>query len=370
MPDQTNQRQFSPAQANLGRAFSSKAFLVAAGILTALVLLASACGSSNDTSTSASANSGNPNSGNPSSNISGTVEISGSSTVEPISVRVAELFEDIQPDVLVNVDGPGTGDGFKLFCSGDIDISNASRQIRDAEIQDCSDSGVRWVELRVAIDGIAVLTNSANKAVECLSFADLYALIGPESEGFNSWEDAQYLATELGSDTTFTPAGLDIYGPGEESGTFDSFIELVIEDFAHDREKQPITRPDYNANANDNLILTGIQGKDTSLGWVGFAFAANAQNVKLIDIDGGDGACVSAGADTIASGVYPISRGLYIYVNMDNAAENPAVAAYVDYYMNEGLSAAVADVGYVELTEEAKNQTRNQWSDRVTNQTS
>ena len=159
-------------------------------------------------------------------------------------------------------------------------------------------------------------------------------------------------------------ADLDIYGPGEESGTFDSFIEIVLEDIADERGQDATTRPDYNANADDNVIIQGIQSSDTSFGWVGFAFAAHASDVKLLDVDGGDG-CVSATPDTIASGEYPVSRSLYIYVNKAKAAASPALVAYVDYYMSDdGLGTAVSDVGYVNLTDDAKGATRANWAGR------
>ncbi|WP_419918362.1 substrate-binding domain-containing protein [Candidatus Poriferisocius sp.] len=295
--------------------------------------------------------------------VSGSVTISGSSTVEPISVRVAELFEDVQPDVAVTVDGPGTGDGFKLFCEGKTDISNASRQIKDSEAEACAEAGIEYVELRVGIDGIAVMTNE-NNPVECVNFADVYSLVGPESTGFGKWSDAQALASELGSDSVMPDASLDIYGPGEESGTFDSFIEIVLEDIADERGQDATTRPDYNANADDNVIIQGIQSSDTSLGWVGFAFATNARGVKFVQVDGGDG-CVSATPVSIASGEYPVSRSLYIYVNKAKAEANPAVTAYVDFHMSEqGLGIAVSAVKYVNLTESAKNETRNAWASR------
>ncbi len=339
---------------------NSKLLALLLSALACVALVAGACGGS-----SGNGNGGGSDdtggAGNSASGVSGTVNISGSSTVEPISVRVAELFSDIASSVNVNVDGPGTGDGFRLFCSGETDISDASRQIKDSEAEDCAANNISWAELRVGIDGIAVMTNADNDLVDCVSFEQLYALIGPESQGFGTWSDANALAAELGSASNLPDAGLDIYGPGEESGTFDSFVELVIEDIADERGQDVTTRPDYSANSDDNLILQGIQSDDASIGWVGFAHAANASNVKLLEVDGGDG-CVAATPDTIASGSYPISRSLYIYVNRDRAAQNPAVGAYVDYYMSIGLDQAVSEVGYVELTEAAKSETRSAWS--------
>ncbi len=288
--------------------------------------------------------------------VSGEVNISGSSTVEPISIRVAELFEDVAPNVSVTVDGPGTGDGFQLFCTGETDISDASRQIKDSEKEDCFNNGINnIVELKVGVDGIAVMTNANNNAVECLSFEQLFDLIGPNGEGTSTWAQA---SPEL------PDAPLDIFGPGEESGTFDSFIEIVLEDLAEEAGVEATTRTDYNPSGDDNVILQGIQSSDTSLGWVGFAFAINASGVKLIDVDGGNG-CVTPTADTIASNEYPISRDLWIYVNADKAAANPALVSYVDFYVSEALSQAVSEVGYVPLTQQAHTETAQRWNTRT-----
>lgn len=337
------------------KSISSRPFRWFFAFVAAVALVAAACGGDD---------SEDPATASPTdASITGDVNISGSSTVEPISVRVAELFEDVEPGVDVTVDGPGTGDGFRLFCTGETDISDASRQIKDSEAEDCAENDINWIELRVGIDGIAVMANNDNP-LDCVSFADLYALVGPESQGIGNWADAQDLADELGTSTQLPDADLDVFGPGEESGTFDSFIELVLEDTADERGQDATTRVDYSANANDNVILQGITSNSGSLGWVGFAYAVNADDVKLLQVDGGDG-CVSANSSTIASGEYPISRSLYIYVNADEAASNPALRAYVDYYMSEGLDVAVSEVGYVLLTEESRQQTRSNWDSRA-----
>src|SRR3546814_8655709 len=120
------------------------------------------------------------------------------------------------------------------------------------------------------------MTNEANDGVECLTFGDIYALAGPESQGIDSWNDAEALASELGSSTDLPDASLDIVGPGEESGTFASFVELVIAEFNEDRGAEAKTRPDYKASADDNVLIQGLQGSETSFGRVGFAFASDA----------------------------------------------------------------------------------------------
>lgn len=300
--------------------------------------------------------------------LSGTVIISGSSTVEPISALIAELFnEEVSADVAIEVTGPGTSDGFERFCAGETDISDASRSIRESEIDACADAGIEIIELKVAIDGLSIITAAANDQVECLTFADLYALLGPESQGFDTWSDAQALATELGSSTQFPDAPLVVTAPGEESGTWGSFVEIVIEEFNEDRGQDATTRPDYTASANDNVIIEGIAGTTTSLGWVGYAFAEeNQDRVKLLAVDNGESGCLAPTPDNIASNEYPISRDLWIYVNKAKADENPAVAAYVDYYMADGtIATALETVPYVPLDEASLAESQDRWANRT-----
>ena len=293
----------------------------------------------------------------------GEVFVSGSSTVEPISAKVSELAEELTDSKLaVTVEGPGTGDGFKKFCAGESDISDASRKIKDEEAKTCADAGIEYIELEIAIDGLTVATNPKNTAVECLDVPALYALIGPESEGFQNWKDGQALATELGSKVQLPDAPLSLVGPGPESGTYDTFVEFAIAKLAKSREKEDKTRSDYTQSPNDNVIVEGIEGSDTSLGWVGFAYyAAEMAKMKAIGIDAGEG-CVVPTHDTIADGTYPFSRSLYIYVSKKSLAENPAVKSYVDLYLSAEGMASVAEAGYVDLPNERLAATVDTWA--------
>jgi phosphate transport system substrate-binding protein len=318
-------------------------------LVAAVALIGAACGGGDDTG-----------GGNPA--LTGNLFISGSSTVEPVTALVAELFNEENPGVPIDVAGPGTGDGFELFCNGETDISDASRPISDEEAQACASNGIEYVELEVAIDGMAVLTSPQNSAVACLSFADLYALLGPESQGFDNWSDANSLAGEVGGSGNYPNAPLDITAPGEESGTYDSFIELALEGIAEERGQEAVVRPDYQSSANDNVIIEGIAGAPASLGWVGYAFYEQNQDVvRAIEVDGGDG-CVAPSPETIADGTYPLARSLFIYVNKDKAAEKTALTAFVDLYVTEtGLVDSVQQVGYVPLPPERIEQTRSAW---------
>ena len=347
----------------------------------ALTLIAAACGSDEDTSSETAApaateaesetteamtegTEASRRGRQPASSPEAAVFVTGSSTVEPISIRVGELAGEMSGgDLAVTVEGPGTGDGFAKFCAGEGDVTGASRAIKDEEAQTCADAGIEYTELEVAIDGLSVITNPGNDAITCLDVPGLYSLLGPESEGTATWADNNDLATEVGAvqNTPFPDADLVIYGPGEESGTYDSFVEFAIADLAEERGAAEEVRADYSSSANDNLIVEGIESADTSLGWVGFAyFQAEGDRLKGIEVDAGDG-CVAPTPETIADGSYPFSRSLYIYVNNANAEENPAVASYVDLYLSEEGLAKVSEAGYVSLPDERIEATRAAW---------
>jgi phosphate transport system substrate-binding protein len=339
---------------------------LAVAAAAALSLLGAACGGGSGT---ADAGGGG---GEDLSNLTGEIFISGSSTVEPISSLVAELFAEEAPNVEITVEGPGTGDGFEQFCNGETDIADASRPIEEEEIQACEENGIEYAELEVALDGISVLTHPDNSGVTCLNTADLYALSGPESEGFENWSDANDLGEEVGGiGTPYPDAPLAITAPGEESGTFDAYIELAgFEDIAIERgvseDQAATTRPDYQSSSNDNVIIDGIAGSTSSFGWVGFSFYEQNQDVvKAMEISGSDeGGCTAPTFETIADGSYPLSRSLFIYVSNQKAAENEALQSFVDFYVSEtGLQTVVEEVAYVTLPEDRLENTRATWED-------
>ncbi len=300
---------------------------------------------------------------------SGSIEVSGSSTVEPVTALVAERFNQANPGVAISVEGPGTGDGFQRFCAGETDIADASRLIKDAEREACAAAGVDWVELRIAFDGISVITSVDNPEVACLDLGDLYALVGPESEGFATWADADALAAELdaaglgGRHAPYPDAPLVITAPGEESGTFDAFVELALDEILDARGQSEPTRADYQASANDNVIVDNIASNPTSLGWVGFAFYVENQDVvKAIAVDRGDGDCVEPTIASISDGTYPLARSLYLYVNLAKVAEKPYLADFITFYLEDGIT-AVAEAGYVLLPEALIAETKATWAE-------
>jgi phosphate transport system substrate-binding protein len=331
--------------------------------LAAIVaLLAVACGG-DDNGTASAENE----------ELSGEIVISGSSTVEPISSLVAEQFVAQHPEVAPTVDGPGTSDGFERFCNGETDISDASRPIEPEEIDACESNGIEFIEIKVAIDGLSIITSAENDDVTCLDFKDIYALLGPESQGFDTWSDANELGEEFDAPgVPFPDAPLEVTAPGEESGTFDSFVELVLEGIAEERkipEDDWAPRPDYTASANDNVIIEGIAGSPSSLGWVGYAFyVQNEDRVMALEVSNDDEGigCTAPTPETIASGDYPIARDLFIYVKQESAETKPAVEAFVDFYLSEEGLASVSEVGYVDLADEDLRKSIESWESRET----
>lgn len=337
--------------------------------VAALALPLAACGG--DSSSEGSDNAG--------AGVTGSIFASGSSTVEPITTAIAKAFNVINPGVAIQVEGPGTGDGFAKFCAGETDIQNASRAIKAKELEACIANGIEFIELEVAIDGLSVITSVNNTAVECVSFSDLWVLLGPGATGRSKWSDANQAAEELRAkvgdehgkiNAPYPDATLTVTAPGEESGTYDSFIELALESVGDSLEAEDSNaRPDYTASPNDNVIIEGIAANDTSLGWVGYAFVEeNLDRIKPLQVDAGKG-CIEATPATIASGEFPIARSLYIYVNKANVESNQALADFLDFYVSDAGLALIGpgegQVPYVSLSTASVEATRAIWSART-----
>ena len=267
--------------------------------------------------------------------LDGTIEIDGSSTVFPVSEAVAEEFGKLHRDVRVNVGVSGTGGGFKRFTAGETDISNASRPIKDIEATAAAENGIEYVELKVGTDGLSVMVNPENDFAACLTTAELNAIWEPGS-AISNWSQVR---------SGFPDRPLRLYGPDSDSGTFDYFTEEI-------NGEAQVSRSDYTASADDNVLVTGIGGDRNSLGYFGYAYySENTDKLKLVAVDAGEG-CVTPTAATIEDGTYqPLSRPLFIYVSK-KSLQRPEVAAFVQFYL-ENARELVLEVGYVPLPAEA-----------------
>ncbi len=349
-------------------------------LLILLSLLASSCGDDSETETSSGDDTSSGDSGGSTGGeLEGDFLVSGSSTVYPIVLKQAEEFAAANSGVAIAVEGPGSGDGAQKFCNGEVPIANASRVYKDEEIEICEADGIEFIEIRRGIDGISVITSPENDALECVSFNEIYSVVSEEATNFEDWSDANALLADMGSTSSFADGlTLDVFGPGEESGTYDSFGEIVIESVAKgktglDSEAREFTktiRPDYTSSPDDNIIVEGISSSQYSIGWVGFAYAKEAEaagEVQLLAVtkeDGGE--CVTPSPGTIADASFPIARFLYTYVNADAAANDPAVAAFVDYMMSDTGLESVTAVGYIDLADADQQLAQAIWANRTT----
>ena len=261
--------------------------------------------------------------------LSGTIEIDGSSTVFPITEAVAEEFRKENPRVQVNVGVSGTGGGFKRFTGGETDISDASRPIKQSEAEAAIANGITYYELRVGTDGLSVLANPRNDFASCLTMEELKHIWEPGST-INNWNRVR---------ADFPDERIRLYGPDTDSGTFDYFTEEVM-------GEAQLSRSDYTASADDNVLAQGIAGDRYALGYFGYAYyAENTDKLQLVAVDSGDG-CVTPSAETIGSGDYsPLSRPLFIYVNKASL-DRPEVEAFVKFYMEHGAQ-LTREVGYI-----------------------
>jgi phosphate transport system substrate-binding protein len=266
--------------------------------------------------------------------LAGSVEIDGSSTVFPVAEAVAEEFQIAHAGVRVTVGVSGSGGGFQRFCSGETDISNASRPIRDSEVETCTENGVEFTELPIAWDGLSVIANPANSFLSCLTTDELQMIWEPESR-VSLWSDVR---------SGWPEEEIRLYGPGTNSGTFDYFTETI-------NGESGVSRPDYQASEDDNILVQGVSGDEFALGYFGYAYyAENADRLKLVEVDGGGG-CVAPSGQTIEDGTYsPLSRPLFVYVK-HSALDRPEVRAYVDFMLEEA-GTLVPATGYNPLSAE------------------
>jgi phosphate transport system substrate-binding protein len=266
--------------------------------------------------------------------LTGSISSDGSSTVGPLTQAVAEEFIGAAPGVEISVDISGTGGGFERFCTGETDVQNASRAIKDEEAANCAANGVDWYEFEVAYDGVTIVTNKENTWATCLTVDQLKQLWQKESPAM-TWAD---LNPEWPAEM------VNLYGPGTDSGTFDFFVETIL--------GEDDIREDFNPSEDDNVLVSGVGGDVNALGYFGLAYyEANTDTLNAVAIDNNDGNCVAPSPESVRDGTYaPLSRPLYVYVSAA-ALDRPEVQEFTRFYLANAATLA-PEVGYVASPEE------------------
>jgi phosphate transport system substrate-binding protein len=267
------------------------------------------------------------------------VKIDGSSTVFPVTEAVAEDFQKAKKGaVKVTVGISGTGGGFKKFCRGETDISNASRPILKAEMAECAKAGIDYYELPVAFDALTVVINPKNSFVKQLTLAEMKRMWEPAAQGrVTRWNQVN---------PAWPDAPMKLFGPGADSGTFDYFTEAVV-------GKSKSSRGDFTASEDDNVLVQGVSRDVNGLGYFGYAYyIENKDKLKAVPIVNEKGQAVEPSMEAVLKGSYsPLARPIFIYVNA-KALEKPEVREFAEYYMKNGGKLA-REVKYVPLPEAA-----------------
>lgn len=324
---------------------SVKGFLTLA--MSAMLVFAAACGnnggaeknageaSSTPAATSSATPSASPEPAAETVKLTGEIKIDGSSTVFPLTEAAAEEFNGVHPNVRVPVGVSGTGGGFKQFCAGEIAIADASRHIKDKEIEACKEKGIEYTELSVAFDGLSVVVSKDNDFIDHLTIEEL-AKIFKTGTTVKTWNEVR---------DTFPKEPIVMFSPGADSGTYDYFNEAIL-DKEGIRNDQAIT-----FSEDDNTLVLGVSGSKYGIGYFGFAyFEENQDKLKVVPIDGGKGP-ITPTYDTIKDSTYsPLSRPLFIYVS-NKELERPEVSEFVQFYL-KNIGSMAGEVGYVALPDE------------------
>lgn len=308
-----------------------------ASLVAILALLLTACGGDDDSASEeapaaeasgAAAGGESEAASGGGGELSGSIEIDGSSTVGPLTDAIAEEYAAETPDVTVNVGISGTGGGFERFCgSGDTDISNASRPIKEDEAQLCGENGIEFTEIRVGTDALTMVTSPDTEGMSCLTTEEVARIFGPD--GVGNWSEVN---------GEFPDEPIEIFAPDTDSGTYDFMVEdaLGLEG----------SRQDYNASADDNIIAQGVQGTPYSWGFFGFAYYTNNQEgLKAFEYDAGEG-CVAPSVETAQNDTYGLTRPLFIYVKNSSAVDEAQVADFLTFYLNT-VNDVIEQVGYI-----------------------
>jgi phosphate transport system substrate-binding protein len=287
--------------------------------------------------------------------LEGTVAADGSSTVYPITEAVGEEFQKANPKTKVTIGISGTGGGFKRFCAGETDISNASRPIKPTEVEACKAGGVEYIELPIAYDGLAIVANPKNDWATCMTVPELKTLWAPEAQGkITKWSQVR---------EGWPDKPIRLFGPGVDSGTYDYFTEAVV-------GKEHSSRGDFQSSEDDNVLVQGIASDQAALGFFGVAYyKENKAKLKLVGVDDGkaeNGAgCITPTMETVENGTYqPLSRPLFIYVKK-TAADRPEVKAFIQFYLGQAPT-LVKEVGYVPFNPDAYKLVAHRFDGRTT----
>ncbi len=263
--------------------------------------------------------------------LTGSISIDGSGTVYPVSEAVAEEFLKIEPKVKVTVGESGTGGGFKKFATGVTDISNASREIKDKEIELCKENGIEYIKLTVALDGITIVVNKENSWATSMTTEELKKLWEPNST-VKKWNDIR---------AEWPNEEIHLYGPNTSHGTYDFFTEEIM-------GESGASRTDYNAVSDYNVAVQGIEKDVNALGYFGLSYyEENKDKLSVVGIDNGNGVVIPS-IETVANNQYaPLSRSLFIFVNK-KSAQRPEVQKFVTFYL-ENAPQLSKEVGYVPM---------------------
>lgn len=268
----------------------------------------------------------------------GEIITAGSSTVFPLSERMAELWTD-DGGVAPSIASIGSGAGFERFCvEGETDISNASRGIKDSEIESCEAIGRTPIEFRVGTDALAVTVSAENDFATDVTLDELAIIFGTA----DTWADVR---------AEWPAEAIQRFIPGTDSGTFDYFVEAVF-----DEDEAPILSGNPQLSEDDNVLVQGIQGSPYAIGFFGYAYyIENADTLNILNIEG-----IEPNGDTTEDGSYPLARPLYIYSDAGIMAEKPQVNAFINFYLNN-VNDEIVEVGYFPASETALTDAKNGW---------
>jgi len=289
-----------------------------------------------------------PQSGSELAALKGEIRVDGSSTVYPITEAVAEDFSKAAKGVRTTVGISGTGGGFKRFCKGEIDISDASRPISRGELDTCKSAGVEFIEIPIAYDGLCIVVNKQNTWATKLTLDQIRKIYSATGTA-KTWKDL---------DSAWPDRAIKVYSPGTDSGTFDYFREVTV-------GKDGKVRSDMSVSEDDNVLVNGVAGNRDAIGYFGFAYyVENKDKLIAVALDDGKGAVLPADA-TILDGSYaPFSRPVFIYVNR-KSADRPEVAAFVNFYLRNAPKLS-KEVGYTPLPESIYGTANANWKARRT----